>query len=218
MIISFLNQKGGVGKSTLARAVAVEFVKNQWDVHLADMDNSQRTSTLWAQEREQNARGVCFSVATYNNIQTAIKATSNYDLTVIDGTAYADKSTIEAAKVSDLVVIPTGITVDDLRASLGLAQELTLKAGLSKSAIMFVVVKVPDNGDKEAMATKKSIAEWGYNVANGWLPYKTSYGQAMDEGRTITETRFKPLNEKADRLIQSIAERATEMQQTEKAS
>lgn len=43
MIISLINQKGGVGKSALARALSVEFARNGWRVHAADLDRAQQT-------------------------------------------------------------------------------------------------------------------------------------------------------------------------------
>ena len=43
-IIAFVSQKGGVGKSTLARAVAVEAQKQRLKILLADCDPQQATS------------------------------------------------------------------------------------------------------------------------------------------------------------------------------
>ncbi|WP_340700532.1 ParA family protein [Vibrio harveyi] len=63
MIISFLSQKGGVTKSTLARAVAVAFAQNDWSVHLADMDWQQQTCGKWTARRdEKKIRAVGFII------------------------------------------------------------------------------------------------------------------------------------------------------------
>jgi chromosome partitioning protein len=43
-IIAFISQKGGVGKSTLAQALATEASKKKFRVLLADCDNQQATS------------------------------------------------------------------------------------------------------------------------------------------------------------------------------
>jgi chromosome partitioning protein len=42
-IISFISQKGGVGKSTLARALAVECAKADLKIKIIDLDSQQKT-------------------------------------------------------------------------------------------------------------------------------------------------------------------------------
>jgi cellulose biosynthesis protein BcsQ len=46
-IIALISQKGGVGKSALARLLAVEFLRAGWAVKIADLDTMQGTSTKW---------------------------------------------------------------------------------------------------------------------------------------------------------------------------
>jgi Mrp family chromosome partitioning ATPase len=41
MIISLVSQKGGVGKTALARLLAVEFARSGWDVKLVDLDTAR---------------------------------------------------------------------------------------------------------------------------------------------------------------------------------
>jgi len=43
-IIAFISQKGGVGKSTLAQALAVEAQRQKFKVLLADCDSQQVSS------------------------------------------------------------------------------------------------------------------------------------------------------------------------------
>ena len=204
-IVACLNQKGGVGKSTLARGLAVEFLKNGWDVHVADMDTTQQSTLDWAERRDAIGVDPSIDTATYRNPQSALRSISRCDLLVIDGTPYATENTLEIAAESDLVVIPTGITHDDLSPSLRLAQELTMKANVPKHKIVMVVMKVPENGEKEAMATKRSIQDWGFNVVSTWMPQKTAYGKAMDSGYSMSETRFSTLNDKAGKIISELA-------------
>ena len=47
-IIAFISQKGGVGKSTLSQALAVEAKKQKINVLLADCDSQQGTSYEWS--------------------------------------------------------------------------------------------------------------------------------------------------------------------------
>jgi len=55
LMVGMVSQKGGVGKSTLARLVAREYANSGWQVKIADLDVSQGTSTDWKQRREQNS-------------------------------------------------------------------------------------------------------------------------------------------------------------------
>ena len=53
MILSLLSQKGGVGKSALARLIGVEFAKAGWRVKIADLDTAQGTATKWKARRDR---------------------------------------------------------------------------------------------------------------------------------------------------------------------
>ena len=53
MIVGIVSQKGGVGKSTLARLIAREFAAQDWQVKIADLDVSQATSFHWRSRRLQ---------------------------------------------------------------------------------------------------------------------------------------------------------------------
>jgi chromosome partitioning protein len=217
MIISLLNQKGGVGKSSLARALAVEFARNEWAVHVADLDRAQQTSFKWAERRTESGAKPQIDVALYADPKTALKAANNADVLIVDGKAFADSHALQIALESDLVIIPVGVSMDDLEPSLKLAVELVNK-GVERNSIIFVVCRVPDNGDKEAMNTRSSILGWNFEAVQGWLPFKPSYSQAMDKGLSFTETPFKSLSEKADRIIEQLFTKATEQQAAKQGS
>ncbi len=211
MIISFLGQKGGTGKSSVARAVAVEFVRSGWSVHVADMDTIQKTVFNWAGRRSDAELEPALEVALYREPKAALKAADISDLLVIDGKAFADAHLLTVAKASDLIVIPVGVNADDLEPTLNLATELINK-GISRTSMLFVVDKVPDNGEREAMDTRQTIKNWAFNVSQGYIPFKTAYSQAMDTGRTLNETKYKGLNEKTDKIIQQIVDAAINTQ------
>ena len=52
-IIGMVSQKGGVGKSTLARMMAREFVAGGLTTKIADLDTQQQTCTHWAGRRAE---------------------------------------------------------------------------------------------------------------------------------------------------------------------
>lgn len=209
MLISLLNQKGGVGKSSLGRALAVEFARNDWNVHVADLDRTQQTFFKWAGRREENNIMPLIEVALYSDAKAALKAEKNTDVLIVDGKAFADAHALEVAQKSDLVIIPVGVSIDDLEPSLKLAVELVNK-GIERDSIIFVVCRVPTNGEKEAMNTRSSIQMWNFEVVQGWIPFKPAYSQAMDKGLSFTETPFKSLSDKADKIIEQLFSKAAE--------
>jgi chromosome partitioning protein len=212
MIIAFVNQKGGVGKSALARAMAVEFVRNQWPTHTADMDRTQMTNFKWAERRKENEIDPAIEVAIYSEPKTALKAAESTDVLIIDGKAFADKHALEIATHSDLIVIPVGVSLDDLEPSLALAVEFVNK-GVARERIIFVVSKVQDGAEKEAMNTRNSIKAWGFDVATGWISQKAAYSQAMDRGFAMTESKFKTLNEKVDKIVEQLFNKVMSLQE-----
>jgi cellulose biosynthesis protein BcsQ len=82
-VISFLNQKGGVGKSTLSINVAACFALLQQKVLLIDADK-QGTSSTWASLREETDFQVV-SLARENMARDALRLAAEYDFTIIDG-------------------------------------------------------------------------------------------------------------------------------------
>ena len=53
IVIGVGSHKGGVGKSTIARLIAAEYARNNWEVKIADLDLSQGTSYHWHERRLQ---------------------------------------------------------------------------------------------------------------------------------------------------------------------
>ena len=135
LIISFLNQKGGVGKSTLSINIAACFDLLGQKVLLIDADK-QGTSSTWASLRDENGFQVV-SMARENMARDAMKLAADFDFTIIDGPPQAETISRSCIVASDLVVVPiepggasrwsSNLTVRQLKE----AQELkpTLKCG-----------------------------------------------------------------------------------------
>ena len=125
--ISILSQKGGVGKSTLARAIAVEYARHDWQVKIADMDLKQSTSANWNRERMSRDHQPEVAVEAFAKVKDVLKQEGNYHLIIFDGAGTADLQTLEIAKSSDFIILPTGLSKDDLTPQIKLAHEFTKK-------------------------------------------------------------------------------------------
>jgi len=208
-VIGMISQKGGVGKSTLARMMAREFVTGGLSAKIADLDTQQQTCTNWAGRRAENDVQPEIQVQSFASVATALEEAPRFDALILDGKPNASEQTIEIAKASDLVVIPTGQTVDDLHPGVVLAHGLRRK-GIIADKIVFAMFKTTASG-REVAAAKAYVEEAGYTVLEGDVAVSTAYGSASDIGKAITETSFRSLNDRAALLAQSVIDRMAEL-------
>jgi chromosome partitioning protein len=203
-VIAFISQKGGVGKSTLSRGVAREAAKAGLRVKIADLDIQQGTCVAWQQRRLAAGIEPRISVESFATAEQALGEASRFDLLIIDGPARASKATEQIARRAALVIQATDPCLDDLEPAVKVFHEL-VKAGISKQKLAFAINKVLT--PSEEAGARGYLTEAGYEVLAGYLPVKTSYRDAHDHGRSITETRYDALNQKADALIQALIDR-----------
>ena len=104
MIVSFLNQKGGVGKTTLSVNVAAFLARRGDRVLLIDADK-QGSATTWASVRE-DAPFQVVSMARANMARDALKLAKDYTHTVIDGPPHAEEIARSCIVASDFVALP----------------------------------------------------------------------------------------------------------------
>jgi chromosome partitioning protein len=108
MIIALLNQKGGVGKTTLATHIAGELAMQGSSVILLDAD-PQGSALDWTQRRSQNGLPRLFSavgLARETLHQEAPELARRCDHIVIDGPPRIAALARSALLAADLVLIP----------------------------------------------------------------------------------------------------------------
>lgn len=201
--ISFISQKGGVGKSTLARALAREANEQKLIVKVADLDTQQGTVVNWHRRRLHSNYPPVGSVESFKTAEQALQNIKSYDLLIIDGPARASKATLDIAKQSDIVIQPTGASMDDLEPAILLFHEL-FKARIPKAKLYFALCRIGTESELEAC--KEYLIQTGYPILGGCLFEKPAYRQTQNLGLSITETSYQSLNKRADELIQSIVD------------
>lgn len=210
IVLAIISQKGGVSKSTLARLVAREYANAGWAVKIADLDISQGTSFNWQARRLQNQIEPVIPVERFGTVEQAVRAPAQFDLLIIDAPPNSTAGTLRIARAADIVILPTGLSLDDMQPSVLLAHEL-VKKGVSKAKIAFALCRVGDS-HLELIESQNYITDAGYRVLSGSIPEKIAYRRASDEGRSLTETRFPTLNQRADRLAQSVIDLVAKLQ------
>jgi chromosome partitioning protein len=203
-VIAFVSQKGGVGKSTLARALAREGAKGGLRVKLADLDPQQGTSVDWHRVRLAAGIEPAISAEAFATAAQALAVAPQFDLLVIDGPARTSAATLEVARHSSIVIQPTGPAADDLRPAVREFHALA-KAGVPGRRLLFALNHIAT--EAEEIDARGYIEEAGYTALPGYLPERAGYRLAQNAGYAITETRFPQLNERADMLIQALIDR-----------
>jgi len=209
LIISFVSQKGGVGKSTLSRLLAREFANLGWSVKIADLDISQGTSFQWRARRLEGNVEPDVPVEQFRGVDKALKLAGQYDMLICDGAPHSSGATKAIAQTSDLVVIPTGLAVDDLQPAVTLVHDL-VKHDIPRSKIVFALCRV-GNSQPEIDDGRAYLEKTGYEILPGALPEQVAYRRASDEGRALTETRYASLNQRAEQIAQGMVDMITRL-------
>jgi chromosome partitioning protein len=198
-VVGVVSQKGGVGKSTLSRLLAAAYSGSGWSVLIADLDTSQATSTDWVVRRNEAQVEPAVQAQPFRNVAQALKTSLPYDLVIFDGPPHSQAGTLEIAKASRAVFLPTGLALDDLRPGIRLAHEL-VEAGIPRDKIAFVLCRAGDRAG-EIEEAREYIKVASYQAIKGAIPEKTAFRRASDEGRTLAEVSFPTLREKAEEVL-----------------
>jgi chromosome partitioning protein len=108
VVVAFVSQKGGVGKSTLARALAAVAAYANVKVMLGDLDLQQQTLLLWDKARKEDRVAPRIPVEAFPGMDEALARTRDADLLILDTAGRVNDETLEVARRVDLVVQPKG--------------------------------------------------------------------------------------------------------------
>ncbi len=185
LVFSFLNQKGGVGKSTLSINVAACLSAQKRKVLLIDADK-QGTSSTWASLREETPFQIV-SMARENMARDAMKLAADFDFTILDGPPQAETISRSCIVASDLVVVPvepggasrwsSELTISQLKE----AQEFkpTLKCGF--------VVSRKIGGTVLGRDARNMAEDAGIPIFKTEIEQRIAFAEAMTMGKSIFE-------------------------------
>ncbi|WP_347920250.1 ParA family protein [Paracoccus marcusii] len=180
-VITIAMQKGGVGKSTIARSLAVAAVRDGLSVLIIDMD-SQQSVSQWAERREGDMPVVVFS--TENELPKKLaQAKSVADLVIIDTPPARSTEAPAAVEVADLVLIPTTPDVEPLEQ---MPRTLRLCRGFSRPVFAVVNMANP-TGPAEVVYTREVIEAMGAKIAPVVLHRRKAHRDASASGQTVQE-------------------------------
>ena len=179
-VISFVTQKGGSGKTTLAFSCAVAAEQAGHKVLLIDMD-PQRTAENWYQDRRADTpQLISIDSAQLDQAITAGQS-RGFDVIFIDTPGRDEPSIATAIRLSDLCIVPCRPTPADMKAT---PQTVNTINRLNKTAA-FVLTQTPPRGYRIREA-EKGLSILG-TVAPVRIVMRNAYQDSQSMGMGVTE-------------------------------
>ena len=194
-IASFVGQKGGVGKSTLARVLAVAAARQEYKVLLGDFDLEQLSCIEWSATRLRNGIEPEIEARAFKSLKKLRKSVEGFDLVVVDTRGLADELTTDISQESDVIFLPTGTSMDDLRPTLALARRLSKNRKIGNK-IVLVLSKV-GRSERLLEIAKVTIEEAGFEVLDSIWPERDGFQADLDIGKAGSEAHNPYLREAA---------------------
>jgi chromosome partitioning protein len=179
--LAIISQKGGVGKTTLATALAVAAEKDGKIVAVFDLD-PQASAAFWKDTREADTPAVV--AIPPSRLQHVLKAAeeTGCDLAIIDAPPFAKDIAFEAAQRADFILIPTRPAVLDVMA---MTKTLELVGHYNKPAAV-VLTFCPIQG-REISDTEDAVKQLGAEIAPVRIHNRVAYSRAQQTGLTAQE-------------------------------
>ncbi len=208
--ILFTSQKGGVGKSTLARAAAISLATLGRGVLLADFDTDQQTCMRWSAQRRARGLEPSIDVISLSKVKKLKSAVRNYDDVVIDTRGQHDSQSLDLAFAADVIFMPSSYSNDDLIPTLRVIESLR-NAGVAESRVAIVFCRT--GGSARQAEQARSILDMNQITAlDAALPQKDGFVSLYATGRTGAEASNKYLRQHAlmvDKALLAFIEQAT---------
>ncbi|HEX6013421.1 MAG TPA: AAA family ATPase [Geminicoccaceae bacterium] len=180
-VLSLVSQKGGVGKTTLATALAVAAHRDGKRPVLIDLD-PQASASFWMDTRQDD--GLAVSAIPSSRLGHVLKAAAEAgaELAVIDTPPFAKDIAYEAAERADFVLVPTRPAVLDVMA---MTRTIDLIKAFQKQAAV-VLTFCPPAG-KEIDDTEVAVRALEAELCPVRIGTRIAYSRAQQSGLAAQE-------------------------------
>lgn len=213
IIVGCVGQKGGPGKSTTARLLAVGVIKAGSSAAIADLDHTQGTVHDWSRQREKYRAALAnkkgrdpnevprVPVQPFATVDEALQLAPAFDFYVLDAPGRTGPEITRIAEVSDIVVLPCNPGSDDIVPTMRVFNALVAR-GFSRRKLIVLLNHV--GNASEEVAARKFLEECGAQVLNVCLREKVAYRTAMTAGLSCAEVKPERLRNEAEAVVSAL--------------
>ena len=179
-VLALISQKGGVGKTTLATALAVAAEQRGQSVAIFDLDD-QASAEFWGDIRQAETPPVRGVKLAFLERDLEKARTAGADLVILDCPP-VHAAALSAAQPADFVLIPTKPALFDIRsmrATLKLMQSIGKRCGVVLTFCPVIGQQVPE--------ARALVGEIGADLAPVEMHQRVAYQRAQEDGRAAQE-------------------------------
>ena len=207
MIISLLNQKGGVGKTTLAIHLAVALAKKRRRVLLVDAD-PQGSAMDWSANRESKTSLPVIGLPKAILHKELPKMQEDYDFIIIDGSPRVYDVARSALMASDIVLIPVQPSPYDVWAAKEIVDLLEDIRPFKENLKNAFVINRKIVNTAIGRDVNEALKEYDLPVLRSQICQRVSFAECAAKGLTVIETEPDSL---ASKEIKSLVKEVLEM-------
>ncbi len=185
-VIAILNQKGGVGKTTLAVHLATALARKKRSVILLDAD-PQGSALDWAAARQGNPLFPVVGLPKSSIHKELPTLAANYDIVVIDGPPRVYDVARSAIMAADLVLVPVQPSPYDVWAAKEIIDLLT-EASVFKPSIRKAFVinrKIANTAIGRDVA--QALSDYPIPVLASAICQRVAFAESATQGLTVYE-------------------------------